>query len=127
MCKPANEEDFRLTIRFKKKSTTRIGQVIGWLNSLENDERRLRIEQALIMAYLPISKFDSTASDTEVSRAYWEANNSWQFHQSNLREILNIGLRENQHNPNFGVDNQDSVIASKKDLTYHDAFGEDED
>lgn len=127
MSKSVNKEYSSLSIRFKRESTTMIGQVIGWLNSLEPIERRSKIEQALIMAYLSISKFDSQASDTEINRAYWESDNLWNFHQFNLRQLLNISLQENVKTSSSKVDNQDffdSKNVFEENVSYHDPFGE---
>ncbi|MEL6930063.1 MAG: hypothetical protein AAFO95_15690 [Cyanobacteria bacterium J06600_6] len=114
-----------LSIRLQPYPETLLAELVNWLNSLEQSEKKQRIETALIMAYLPYARESSGASKAEIERCCWETQDMLNKHGYYLRRILDVSevptlevpLNQNEHSIMLSFSSPEAANNKKKSRT----------
>lgn len=83
-------ERVSFSLRLQPYTGSLMAEIVNWLNLLERDEAKKKIEAALIMAYLPLAKDNSGAERAAIERSCWETQDLLDKHGSSLRQILDV-------------------------------------
>ena len=86
----SSDQRISFTLTLRQDANTPTGEIISWLKSLERRDCQQKIEQALMMVYLPYAKEKLQASQSDIQRSFWETQDLLSKHAFYQAQILKI-------------------------------------
>ena len=79
-----------LSIRLQPYEGSLLAEVANWLKGMEKGEANRRVEEALLMAYLPYARAAQGEDESEIERCCWETQDRLNSHGFLMRQALRV-------------------------------------
>ena len=79
-----------LSIRLQPYEGSLLAEVANWLKQMEKGEANRRVEEALLMAYLPYARAAQGEDEKEIERCCWETQDRLNNHGFLMRQALRV-------------------------------------
>ena len=91
-----------LSCRLQPPEGSSLGEIANWLNQMSTSEKNKKIGQALLMAYLPLARYEEGVSRVEIERCYRQFEDWLYNYKIIVRDTLQIREESRQDSDLLG-------------------------